>query len=168
RGVVSRAGHLHHWESRSTEEWRARWRVPAFIALRETGSTNDIARRMAEQGAPAGLLVMTEHQTAGRGRMSRSWSDAVGKSLLLSFILRPQAGAWRSDVRPQPGSTAGAAPPSATPGTAPLRVGLAIASALRSCAGVDALIKWPNDVIIGGRKVAGILCEAVSTGGSSV
>lgn len=145
---------LHEWEGRTIDEWRARWRVPALLALQETPSTNDIARRMAEQGAPAGLLVMTEHQTAGRGRMQRPWTDHPGRSLLLSVLLRPDAAHEH---------TADAAP-----GTAPLRVGIAVARALNAAAGVRALVKWPNDVVTEHGKLAGILCEAASAGGESV
>lgn len=141
---------LQEWEGRSVDDWRSRWRLPVVVALAETASTNDLARSMAEQGAPAGLLVMTEHQTAGRGRMQRSWTDAPGRSLLLSFVLRP------APSRDGPASSA--------PGTAPLRVGLAVAAALHDAARLDAQLKWPNDVMVAGGKLAGILCEAVSSG----
>lgn len=132
------------------EEWRRHWRIPAVAAYAETGSTNDIARALADQGAPAGQLVMTEHQTAGRGRMRRPWTDLPGRSLLLSFVLRPDF------VQP------------AAPGTAPLRVGVAIAAALHAAAGIEARVKWPNDIVVYGRKLAGILCEATSAGGDSI
>jgi BirA family transcriptional regulator, biotin operon repressor / biotin---[acetyl-CoA-carboxylase] ligase len=147
---VSASAPLDAWEGRPIEEWRRRWRIPAVAAFAEAGSTNDIARTLAEQGAPAGQLVMTEHQTAGRGRMRRPWTDSPGRSLLLSFVLRP------ASVQP------------AAPGTAPLRVGIAIATALHEAAGIDARIKWPNDVVVDGRKLAGILCEATSAGGETV
>lgn len=145
---------LREWEGRPVDAWRAHWGLPALVALAETGSTNDIARRMADQGAPAGLLVMTEHQTAGRGRMQRPWTDRPGRSLLLSFVLRPDA------ARMEAGDTA--------PGTAPLRVGIALVQALRESARVQALLKWPNDVVTEHGKLAGILCEAASAGGNSV
>ncbi|HSJ31948.1 MAG TPA: biotin--[acetyl-CoA-carboxylase] ligase [Longimicrobiales bacterium] len=147
---MSASTRLDAWEGRPIEEWRRHWRIPAVAAYAETGSTNDIARALADQGAPAGQLVMTEHQTAGRGRMRRPWTDLPGRSLLLSFVLRPDP------VQP------------AAPGTAPLRVGVAIAAALRAAAGIDARIKWPNDVVVHGRKLAGILCEATSAGGDSI
>ena len=147
---MSASARLDAWEGRPIEEWRRHWRIPAVAAFAEAGSTNDIARSLAEQGAPAGQLVMTEHQTAGRGRMRRLWTDSPGRSLLLSFILRP------------------APVQHAAPGTAPLRVGLAIAAALHDAAGIEARIKWPNDVVVDGRKMAGILCEATSAGGETV
>lgn len=140
------------WEDRAIEQWRVRWQLPVVVALEHTGSTNDVARRMADEGASPGLLVMTEHQTAGRGRMGRQWTARPGDSLLLSFLLRPA---------PASGGIA--------PGTAPVRVGLAVASALRASTGIDAQLKWPNDVIVpGAGKLAGILCEAVSSGADTV
>lgn len=153
---MSGSARLGQWEGLTIDECRARWRLPAVVALSETGSTNDVARRMAEQGAPAGLLVMTEHQTAGRGRMQRTWADAPGRSLLLSFVLRPgPADASSGSV-------------SFAPGTAPLRVGIALAGALRAAAAIDAQLKWPNDVLAANRKLAGILCEAASVGGETL
>lgn len=143
---------LYEWEGRTIEEWRVRWRLPAIVAVDTTGSTNDVARALADDGAAAGLLVMTEHQTTGRGRMSRQWLDLPGRSLLLSFVLRP--GPASADV---------------APGTAPIRVGIAVAGALRDRVGIDARLKWPNDIVVpGGGKLAGILCEAASAGGSTV
>ena len=141
---------LRDWEGRSVQEWETRWSLPGLVALRQTASTNDVARALADQGAPAGLLVMTEHQTAGRGRMQRPWADVPGRSLLLSFVLRPDPS------HEHRGGT--------VPGTAPLRVGLAVARALHDATGLRALLKWPNDVVVAGGKLAGILCEAVSSG----
>ncbi|MGH7447149.1 MAG: biotin--[acetyl-CoA-carboxylase] ligase [Longimicrobiales bacterium] len=143
---------LHAWEGRPVDEWRARWGLPALAIFRETASTNDVARAMAEAAAAAGLLVMSEHQSAGRGRMRRPWTDVPGRSLLLSFLLRPRAGS--ADV---------------APGAAPIRVGLAVAGALRTATGIDARLKWPNDVVVtDAGKLAGILCEAASVGGETV
>lgn len=151
---MSGAARLLEWEGVPVAEWRSRWGVPGIVALSESASTNDIARRMAEQGAPAGLLVMTEHQTAGRGRMKRPWADTPGRSLLFSFVLRPPADSG----------------PSArlAPGTTPIRVGLAIAAALRDAAGMDARLKWPNDLVTEGRKLAGVLCEAATGAAGTV
>lgn len=143
---------LARWEGRTSDELRRRWRVPELIALRETLSTNDVARARANAGAPAGLLVLAEYQHAGRGRLGRSWSAAPGHALLLSFLLRPA---------PAPGEPA--------PGAAPVRVGLAVARALRAATGIDARLKWPNDVVLGtAGKLAGILCEAATAGGETV
>lgn len=103
----------------------------------ETASTQDVLR---ESAFPHGAVAVTEHQTAGRGRSGREWADAPSKALLCSVLLRPN----------------GAAP------YAPLSlvVGLAVAAAIEREAGLEALLKWPNDVLVGGRKVAGILLEA--------
>jgi BirA family transcriptional regulator, biotin operon repressor / biotin---[acetyl-CoA-carboxylase] ligase len=102
------------------------------LHLRTTTSTNDRARELASGGAPHGALVTAEEQTAGRGRQGRTWVAPAGSSLLLSLVLR--------DVDP----------------LLSLRAGLAVAD----LAGPAALVKWPNDVLLDGRKVAGVLVEA--------
>ncbi len=102
------------------------------LHLRETGSTNDRARELAAAGAPHGTMVTAGVQTAGRGRQGRTWTAPSGSSLLLSLVLR------ESDS------------------LLPLRAGLAVAAV----AGERAEVKWPNDVLLDGRKVAGILAEA--------
>ena len=102
------------------------------LHLRTTGSTNDRARALAAAGAPHGTLVTTGEQTAGRGRQGRTWSAPAGQALLLSLVLRD----------PDP--------------LLPLRAGLAVAD----LAGGAARVKWPNDVLLDGRKLAGILVEA--------
>jgi BirA family biotin operon repressor/biotin-[acetyl-CoA-carboxylase] ligase len=102
------------------------------LHLRSTGSTNDRARELAAAGAPHGTLVTAREQTAGRGRYGRSWIGPPGRALLLSLVLRE------------------------VESLLPLRAGLAVADV----AGEDALVKWPNDVWIAGRKVAGVLAEA--------
>lgn len=101
------------------------------LHLRETTSTNDRARALAQDGAPHGTLVTAGEQRAGRGRQGRTWSAPPGQALLLSLVLRDP------------------------PGLLPLAAALAVAEV----AGSDALIKWPNDVLVEGRKVAGILAE---------
>ena len=102
------------------------------LHLRETGSTNDRARALAVAGAPHGTLVTTGLQTAGRGRQGRTWTTPAGRALLMSLVLR--------------------APDRMLP--------LAAAVAVAETAGPEAAIKWPNDVLLDGRKVAGILAEA--------
>ena len=101
------------------------------LHLRETPSTNDRARTLAVAGAPHGTLVTAGVQTAGRGRQGRTWTAPPGSSLLLSLVLR--------EVDP----------------LLSLRAGLAVAD----LAGAAARVKWPNDVLLDGRKVAGILAE---------
>lgn len=105
-----------------------------------TGSTNDELSRLAREGAGEGTLVIAEQQTAGRGRRGRTWHSPAGTGLWCSLLVRP--------------------PASLAPSLVPLLLGLAIARGIRACAGAPALLKWPNDVLIGGGKVAGILCEA--------
>jgi BirA family transcriptional regulator, biotin operon repressor / biotin---[acetyl-CoA-carboxylase] ligase len=102
------------------------------VHLRETTSTNDRARALALAGAPHGALVTAGAQSAGRGRQGRVWSAPPGRALLLSLLLRE----WDPLL--------------------PLRAGLAVAD----LAGGAAVVKWPNDVLLGGRKLAGVLVEA--------
>ena len=99
--------------------------------LRLTDSTNARARELAAAGAPHGTLVTAGAQTAGRGRQGRSWSAPAGRALLLSLVIR----------EPDP--------------LLSLRAGLAVAD----LAGREAAVKWPNDVLLEGRKVAGVLVE---------
>jgi BirA family biotin operon repressor/biotin-[acetyl-CoA-carboxylase] ligase len=118
------------------------WRLDL---LQETGSTNAVAAERARAGEPSGLVVAAEAQTAGRGRLDRSWVSPPRAGLTLSVLLRPDL------------------PPAQWPWL-PLWTGLAVASALRERAEVDAVLKWPNDVLIDGRKVCGVLAEVPVTG----
>lgn len=106
-----------------------------------TGSTNEDALARARQGEPEGLVVAAEAQRNGRGRLGRTWQSLPGSALTFSVLLRP------AEV-PQP-----------VRGWIPLLAGVAVASGLREVAGVDARLKWPNDVLIGEGKLAGILAE---------
>jgi BirA family biotin operon repressor/biotin-[acetyl-CoA-carboxylase] ligase len=110
------------------------------FSFAEAGSTNDELRRLAGEGAEEGTLAIAERQTAGRGRRGRSWHSPPGTGLWCSLLLRP--------------------PASLAPSLLALLLGVAIARAIRACAGVPALLKWPNDVLINGGKAAGVLCEA--------
>jgi BirA family biotin operon repressor/biotin-[acetyl-CoA-carboxylase] ligase len=104
------------------------------LHLRRTDSTSSRARELAAAGAPHGTLVTAGGQTAGRGRQGRTWSAPPGRALLCSLVLR------RFDA------------------LLPLQAALAVAD-LAAWAGLDARIKWPNDVLVDGRKLAGILIE---------
>jgi BirA family transcriptional regulator, biotin operon repressor / biotin---[acetyl-CoA-carboxylase] ligase len=115
------------------------WRSIAVLA--STGSTNADLLAQAAKGAPEGSVLAAEAQTAGRGRMGRSWLSPPGAALMFSVLLRPTA-----------------VPPSRR-GWLPLLAGLAVASAVRGVTGLEAGLKWPNDVLIGGAKLAGILAE---------
>jgi BirA family transcriptional regulator, biotin operon repressor / biotin---[acetyl-CoA-carboxylase] ligase len=107
--------------------------------LRETGSTNDVARELVDAGAPSGTIVTASRQSAGRGRHGRVWSAPEGKALLLSAIAR------NLDLEQA---------------LLPLAVPLAVCEAVESLGDRPCAIKWPNDVWIDERKVAGVLIEA--------
>jgi BirA family biotin operon repressor/biotin-[acetyl-CoA-carboxylase] ligase len=111
-----------------------------IIVFEETGSTNDVVADLARHGAKEGLVVFAESQTKGRGRQGRAWVSARGKGLWFSVLLRPT---W--PVHAMPRLTVAAS--------------VAVARVIRQTTGLDARIKWPNDVTIQGRKVAGILTE---------
>lgn len=112
-------------------------------ALGIVDSTQSEVQRRAAAGAPEGTVVTALHQRAGRGRRGHEWWDAPGESLLFSVLLRPDR------------------EPAETPQLS-LVGGLAVAEALAASTGVGARIRWPNDLLIDGRKVCGILAEAVS------
>lgn len=124
--------------------------------LAETESTNDEARRLAAAGAPDGALVVADHQTAGRGRLGRRWEAPPGCCLLLSLLFRPD--------EPGPATVAG-------PALAPHQVqrltmicGLAAVDAIEATAGLEAGLKWPNDLVLGGAKAGGMLTEVHFSG----
>src|SRR5262245_19367089 len=104
------------------------------------GSTNDEAKRLAAAGEPEGLLVLTETQSAVRGRQGRQWLTPPGTALALSLVLRPALEA-RQAAR------------------VTMLAGVAVCEALGQAAGLQAALKWPNDVLLDGRKAGGILAE---------
>lgn len=108
-----------------------------------TGSTNADLAAAAERGAPDRSVLLAHAQDAGRGRRERSWSSPPGAGLACSVLLRP------------------AGVPAAALGWLPLLTGLAVASALGEDTGLDVGLKWPNDVLVGESKLAGILAELV-------
>lgn len=103
-------------------------------------STNEEAKRQAARGAANGSLFVAEEQTGGKGRLGRSWSSPAGSGLWFSILLRPGF---------LPKETA----------SLTLLAGLAVCRAVRALTGYEAMIKWPNDVVIGSRKVCGVLTE---------
>jgi BirA family biotin operon repressor/biotin-[acetyl-CoA-carboxylase] ligase len=111
-----------------------------IIALAETTSTNDAVWQRARRGAPEGLVVFAEHQSAGRGQRGQTWESTAGKGLWFSFLLRPGITLWNSARL-----TAWAA-----------RV---VAEIVASCTTEQTTIKFPNDVYVNGRKIAGVLVE---------
>lgn len=108
--------------------------------FRETTSTSDIAEKLARDGAAEGVVVFAETQTAGRGRLGRQWTSPAGKGLWFSVLLRP---ALR--------------PPETTRLT--IAAAVAVARAVRAQTGLAPELKWPNDLLLGGRKFGGILTE---------
>jgi BirA family biotin operon repressor/biotin-[acetyl-CoA-carboxylase] ligase len=107
----------------------------------QTGSTNEDLLAAARSGASEGAVLVAERQTRGRGRRGRSWVSQPGAALTFSVLLRP------------------ARVPRQALGWLPLLTGVALARALRAGTGVDVALKWPNDVLAGGAKLAGILAE---------
>jgi BirA family biotin operon repressor/biotin-[acetyl-CoA-carboxylase] ligase len=117
--------------------------------LSTTSSTNDVAARLAERGAEEGTTVVAETQTAGRGRHGRTWFSPAGAGLYVSLVLRPAGDLARGNAA----------------ALVTLATGVALAEAVRALTGLPAEIKWPNDVVVGRRKLAGILAEGATLGG---
>lgn len=120
-------------------ELAGRWGVPQVGLFRRLGSTLDAIHDLGSQGAPAGSVVVAEEQTAGRGRDGRTWQSPWGGAWL-GVLLRPA----RAEL-----------------GVVSIRAGLALADAVDGLLGAsETRLKWPNDVLLADRKLAGILCEA--------
>jgi BirA family biotin operon repressor/biotin-[acetyl-CoA-carboxylase] ligase len=113
-------------------------------AYRSAESTQALARAWADAGAPEGAVVLADYQTAGRGQRGRPWTAPPGTALLFSVVLRPRLPVIRW---PQ----------------IPLAAGCAVAESLETVAPCAAWLKWPNDVLVAGRKLAGILAEGVAS-----
>jgi BirA family transcriptional regulator, biotin operon repressor / biotin---[acetyl-CoA-carboxylase] ligase len=114
--------------------------------LEETDSTNRVVAELAAAGAPEGLVVATDLQTAGRGRLDRTWEARTGMALLVSVLLRPvglDRARWHLLT---------------------VATGLAARRACQEVAGFLPDLKWPNDLLVGDRKLAGILAESVGAG----
>jgi len=111
------------------------------VLLTSTLSTQGDVLKLAEQGQGEGAVVIAEEQTGGRGRFGRKWFSPPGKGIWMSVLLRPDL------------------PLQHTPQLT-LLTGVAVCRAVRACTGADAGIKWPNDLLIDGRKVCGILLES--------
>ncbi|MDO8834309.1 MAG: biotin--[acetyl-CoA-carboxylase] ligase, partial [Vicinamibacterales bacterium] len=124
------------------------------VFLPSTASTNDEAARLAEAGSADGTTVIADTQTSGRGRMGRTWFSPAGAGLYVSVIMR--LGTVGS--LPQGGDTPDAARVP-LPARLTLLAGVALAEAVRAATGLPADIKWPNDLVFSGKKLAGILAE---------
>jgi BirA family biotin operon repressor/biotin-[acetyl-CoA-carboxylase] ligase len=111
-----------------------------ILVFEQTASTNDVAAQLAAAGAREGLVVFAESQTKGRGRHGRAWAAPRGKGLWFSVLLRP---ALSPDAFPR----------------ITVAASVAVARAIRRIAALDPRIKWPNDIILRRKKVAGILTE---------
>ena len=106
----------------------------------EVDSTNNLAKELAAKGASEGTLVVADKQTSGKGRLGRNWESPAGTGIWMSLILRP-------NVLPQYASQL------------TLVAGLGVCEAVKKSTGLDAKIKWPNDIVVNGKKVCGILTE---------
>jgi BirA family biotin operon repressor/biotin-[acetyl-CoA-carboxylase] ligase len=113
--------------------------------MAEIGSTNDAAMAAGQRGEPEGLAILADRQTSGRGRLGRSWSSVPDVGIYTSILLRPQTPPVRAPVLT-------------------LMAGLATIEAVESVGTTPPALKWPNDVLCHGRKVAGILTEMATTG----
>lgn len=111
-----------------------------FIHLEEIDSTNEEGKRRANNGCKSGLIIVSDKQTAGKGRLGREWSAKRNEGLYMSIVLRP-------DIMPQEA-------PQMT-----LIAGLAVMKTINKVIGVSSKIKWPNDIILNGKKLVGILTE---------
>jgi BirA family biotin operon repressor/biotin-[acetyl-CoA-carboxylase] ligase len=119
-------------------EWDIRW-------FDQVDSTNTYVREQARDGSPEGLVAVADHQTAGRGRLGRRWESPPGANLLASVLLRPKIDP--ADLH-----------------LCTTVVALAAMDACQAVAGVGTVLKWPNDLLVDGAKVAGILAEAEFAG----
>ena len=117
-----------------------KWAGRNLVYLETVDSTNDLAKKLADQGAPEGTLVVADEQTGGKGRRGRSWSTPKGSNIAMTLLLRPR-------FRPEHASRM------------TLLAAMAVTCGIRRVTGLDAGIKWPNDVVVNGHKVCGILTE---------
>ncbi len=124
------------------------WLGKPVFTYPEITSTNDRLKEMASEGAAEGVLVLSEYQSQGKGRLSRSWIAPKGSSLLFSLLFRPK---WSIDQA----------------NWLVMMAGLAVKESIQSLLGLDVQLKWPNDVLVTienkGHKVAGLLLELMST-----
>ncbi len=115
--------------------------APSIIRLDSVPSTQAVAFDLAAGGAADRTVVVADHQTAGRGRRGRRWDDEAGSSLLVSIVVRPRLALSRLPMLSYVAA-------------------IATADALATVTGLTPRLKWPNDVLLGGRKIAGILLES--------
>lgn len=118
----------------------SQWAGKKIYYYEETDSTNIRAKRLGDDGEPGGTLVVTNQQSAGRGRRGRSWDSPVGSSIYMSLLLRPSIHPTKAPMLT-------------------LVMAIAVAKGLKESTGLDVQIKWPNDIVLNGKKLVGILTE---------
>ncbi len=123
---------------------KTEWLGRRIMYYERVASTNDVARQLAEAGEPEGTIVVADEQLAGRGRFGRTWAAPARSSLLMSVILRPPL--MPSQV-----------------GRVTMAIALGACDGIRAETGLGPRIKWPNDILLNGKKCAGILAEANTT-----
>lgn len=144
--AVSRKGYriLSYPDKITAEEvasrMKTKWAGRTIVCLEKADSTNNYAKKIAEDGAASGTLVLTEHQYEGRGRRGRTWETPPGSAIAMTLIVKPKI-------------------PPAHASMMTLVMGIAAARACSAAAGIDAKIKWPNDIVAQGKKICGILTE---------
>lgn len=116
------------------------WAASEIRVFDSVDSSNSEAKRAAENGAAHGLLIIGEQQTAGRGRRGKAWDSQKGEGIFMTLLLKPDL---------EPGNAS----------MLTLVMGMAVRDALKTVAGLDAWIKWPNDIVCDGKKICGILTE---------
>lgn len=136
------------WHGHSPEELRERWGREVVHLYGKAGSTNDLARRLAEEEeAPGGTIVLAREQTEGKGRQGRSWYSPEGTGVYMTMVFRPET--------------------VPNPVLLPVLAGLGLAREFdRAFEGLDPTLEWPNDLVAEGGKFGGVLAEAVWSEGS--
>lgn len=119
---------------------KTKWAGQEIVYFDQIDSTNIKAKELAEQGYPSGTLVVADKQVAGRGRRGRNWDSPSGTGIFMTLMLKPE-------INPNNASML------------TLVAALAVAKAIKDVTGLDARIKWPNDIVINGKKICGILTE---------
>ncbi len=143
--IVTMTRKASSWEGQKLAALRERWDRPHVHIYSRLDSTNTMCLQLAEEGAPAGTIVLADEQTAGRGAGTRRWHSPKGAGLYLSLILRPKE--------------------LPNPVLVPLLAGLGAARAIEAqVGGARVGVKWPNDLIVGDRKAGGVLSEASWSG----
>ena len=127
-------------ESEVKSRINTKWAGCRVEVLDEVDSTNTQAKRLAEEGAPSGTLVVSDYQSLGKGRRGRVWDSPKGSSVYMTLLLRPSILPARASMLT-------------------LVMGLSVTQAVKDVTGLEATIKWPNDVVLDSKKVVGILTE---------